>query len=65
MDLHYLDLSVALSSQRKTGYKKTDNAIYELVDNSVQAGLKNNKNSTDITLITIEKPKHQVVRNII
>tara|TARA_B100000927_G_scaffold284966_1_gene274506 strand:+ start:644 stop:2434 length:1791 start_codon:yes stop_codon:yes gene_type:complete len=57
MDLHYLDLSVALSSQRKTGYKKTDNAIYELVDNSVQAGLKNNKNSTDITLITIEKPK--------
>lgn len=57
MRKQYFSLDKAINSQKKTGYKRTDNAINELVDNSIQAGVEKNKNKhTEIVILTIEKP---------
>ena len=55
MRKQYFSLDKAINSQ-KTGYKRTDNAINELVDNSIQAGVENKNKHTEIVILTIEKP---------
>ena len=49
-----LPTKLAIEPFRDNGYKNTDTAIAELIDNSIQSGLENNTN-LKVDIICIEK----------
>ncbi|WP_170427215.1 ATP-binding protein [Ruegeria arenilitoris] len=46
---------LAIKAMRSNGFKSTDHAIAELIDNSVQAGLQAGNSMTNVEVICIEK----------
>lgn len=50
--------SLAIKAMRSSGFRGTDNAVAELIDNSIQAGIEAGRKQTDVEVICIERPKN-------
>ena len=50
-----LPASLAIRSMKSSGFKSTDYAVAELIDNSIQAGEKNLNTKTNIDVVCVER----------
>jgi len=48
---------LAIRAMRANGFKGTDHAVAELIDNSIQAGQQNGNTTTNVEVICIESPE--------
>ena len=56
-DFKFFNGAHALKGLQSSGYKSTDYAVAELIDNSIQAGLERNQTQINVEVISIEKRK--------
>jgi hypothetical protein len=53
---------LAIKAMRSSGFKSTDHAVAELIDNSIQAGLASGNDVTNVEVLCIERPVQIGVR---
>lgn len=54
---------LAIKAMRSSGFRGTDNAVAELIDNSIQSGLEAGNKCTNIEVLCIEAPKNEGQRS--
>lgn len=55
---------LAITAMRSSGFRSTDNAVAELIDNSIQSGIENGKKTTNVEVLCIEEIDTRGERNI-
>ena len=50
---------LAIKAMRSSGFRGTDNAIAELIDNSIQSGTEKGNETTNVEVLCIEEPKQE------
>ena len=55
MNYDFVPANLAIKAMRANGFKSTDYAVSELIDNSIQAGLKDGQEFSEVEVICIEK----------
>ena len=54
MSFDFVPANLAIKAMRSNGFKSTDYAVSELIDNSIQAGMKAGNKTSDVEVICIE-----------
>ena len=59
MEFDIVPPNLAIKAMRSNGFKSTDYAVSELIDNSIQAGLQAGKKVANVDVICVEKRINQ------